>query len=200
MIMLTASCIFYTVPHVFTKTKKNSTLKKPHLPSNTRNLQISSDPKKLYLPRNIKKLKISPDDIKYFARQLQDKLSSIQVIVVGNEEKVQPLLIRAYVSLYHLKFTRKSHEQLMKYFISNGLNISGAKQLVMQLTAGVEHDNTCTKSRLTCILINDKPRFVNDYYHRQLRIFVPNSYFDIATSVKTSLLHPETDSNQIVIR
>ena len=196
--MLTASCIFYTVPHVFTKTKKNSTLKKPHLPSNARNLQISSDQKKLYLPRNIKKLKISPDDIKYFARQLQDKLSSIQVIVAGNEEKVQPLLIRAYVSLYHLKFTRKSHEQLMKYFISNGLNIPGAKQLVMQLTAGVEHDNTCTKSRLTCILINDKPRFVNDYYHRQLRIFVPNSYFDIATSVKTSLLHPETDSNQIV--
>lgn len=133
------------------------------------------------------------------AKKLKGMLSysekKIKFAVVGTEEEYPPINVKARVSYYSVIVEDKS--RVSDYLLKIGVNKKYIKEILEAISTGASHDNDCKGERSTCIVINDKLKFVNDYYGDTLRVFLPSSYVSVDKSEPT-FLNPNSGSNQLV--
>ncbi|MFB1077185.1 TcfC E-set like domain-containing protein [Photobacterium damselae] len=114
-------------------------------------------------------------------RKIKELLSyndkTIKFVAVGTEDIHPPINIKAKVSYYSVFIDDESKSFISDYLLSIGIIKRDIKKILDVISKKIIHDNDCKGERSTCILINDKLKFVNDYYGNTLRMFIPSSYF-----------------------
>ncbi|WBJ97154.1 TcfC E-set like domain-containing protein [Shewanella sp. MTB7] len=124
---------------------------------------------------SISLLTTSSNKVGNYNRLLAFKPRIINVIIVGSEETIKPLTIDAEVSFYAAVIN--DTQTVYNHFIHAGLSPEGAQRIADELHVGVTHSESCMGERSECKLPNDQLRFVNDYYGKTLRVFIPTSLF-----------------------
>ncbi|PSU92056.1 TcfC E-set like domain-containing protein [Photobacterium kishitanii] len=99
----------------------------------------------------------------------------IKVVIVGLEDKFEPLTISAQVSYYSVVIS--DTKEIVVYLNNLGIKNNDAIKIANTLAAGISTSNKCTGERNSCLISNQNLEFVNDYYDKVLRIFIPSSYF-----------------------
>lgn len=103
----------------------------------------------------------------------------IKVVIVGLEDKFEPLTISAQVSYYSVVIS--DTKEIVVYLNNLGIKNNDAIKIANILAAGISTSNKCTGERNSCLISNQNLEFVNDYYDKVLRIFIPSSYFNKKT-------------------
>ncbi|MGL5267434.1 MAG: TcfC E-set like domain-containing protein [Plesiomonas shigelloides] len=119
----------------------------------------------------------------------------IQFAVVGTEDEYPPVEVNAKVSYYSVIIDDK--KIVSDYLFKVGVSKKYIQDILDAISTGAIHDNECEGERSSCIVINDKLRFVNDYYGGVLRVFLPSEYVSQNKS-ESVFINPNSGSNQLV--